>query len=188
MLLRVEAEVKEYSGDTLWFQLAPGVDMYGVVATDGIESGRMSLYVWWDVNIDHPVVFSEYGEYEVWRRLSKVSGIGVLLGARILRVLGVDGLIRVLASGDISSLMKIKGVGMKLAKRIVSELADMVSAKIRVGNYGDIIEAFVKWGFDREQVQDVLQRVLERGDMKIDDLLAEVLKELAGGEEDDSAR
>ncbi len=188
MLFKVEAEVKVWDGDAVWIEMMPGMEIYAIVSTDVIDIGHRAIYAWWDLNLDHPVIFSSYREYEVWRRLSKVSGIGPLLSARILRVLGVEGLVQVLASGDVSSLVRIRGVGPKLAKRVVSELADMVSSKLKLGDYEDIVDAFAKWGFEREKVKDVLGKMLESGEKNIDDLLADVLRELAGGDGDDSTR
>jgi len=68
--------------------------------------------------------FSTMEERELFRLLLSVSGTGPKIALQALSAFSVSALIRDLSSGDVDSLKRIKGVGKKLAERLVLELRD----------------------------------------------------------------
>ena len=68
--------------------------------------------------------FSEAAERDWFRLLMTVQGVGSKVAIAVLGVLAVDDLMRALASGDRSAIVRTPGVGTKLATRIVSELKE----------------------------------------------------------------
>ena len=68
--------------------------------------------------------FSTLEERELFRLLLSVSGTGPKIALQALSAFSVKELIRDLGSGDVDSLKRIKGVGKKLAERMVLELRD----------------------------------------------------------------
>jgi Holliday junction DNA helicase RuvA len=68
--------------------------------------------------------FSTMEERELFRLLLSVSGTGPKIALQALSAFSVKGLIHDLHHGDVDSLKRIKGVGKKLAERMVLELRD----------------------------------------------------------------
>lgn len=95
--------------------------------------------------------FPDVVEKEWHRLLTTVQGVGAKASLAILGALGTDGVSRAIALGDWSAVKAAKGVGPKLAQRIVSELKDKapsIMAMTPVGSSspaaaipdGDVIE------------------------------------------------
>lgn len=71
--------------------------------------------------------FIEKEERTVFRELIKANGVGPKLAITILSGMSVQGLIRAVGYEDVSSLVKIPGVGKKTAERLVVELKDRLA-------------------------------------------------------------
>jgi Holliday junction DNA helicase RuvA len=94
--------------------------------------------------------FPDSVEKEWHRLLTTVQGVGAKASLAILGALGTDGVSRAIALGDWGAVKAAKGVGPKLAQRIVSELKDkapsiMAMTPVRSG------------GADLPQGDDVLE-------------------------------
>jgi len=74
-------------------------------------------------------------ERELFRLLLSVSGTGPKIALQALSAFSVKELIRDLGSGAVDSLKRIKGVGKKLAERMVLELRDKAGA-LQLGESG----------------------------------------------------
>lgn len=72
------------------------------------------------------VGFADPGERAAFDLLTGVQQVGPQAALAILSALGVDGLRRALLARDAQALRAVKGIGPKLAERIVVELADRV--------------------------------------------------------------
>ena len=68
--------------------------------------------------------FATADEREVFRGMIKVSGVGPKLALAALSAMRPDELRQYVASGDVSLLTRIPGVGRKTAERLVVELRD----------------------------------------------------------------
>ncbi|MEM7296435.1 MAG: Holliday junction branch migration protein RuvA [Pseudomonadota bacterium] len=68
--------------------------------------------------------FMSLQEKEWHRLLTGVQGVGAKAALAIQGVLGAEGLSRAIAIGDWGAVAKAKGVGPKIAQRVVSELKD----------------------------------------------------------------
>jgi Holliday junction DNA helicase RuvA len=68
--------------------------------------------------------FATRGERELFDLLVSVSGVGPSVGLAALSALSTSDLVRALSSGQSDLLRRIKGVGKKLADRLVVELKD----------------------------------------------------------------
>ena len=71
--------------------------------------------------------FCEARERLVFTQLMEVQRIGPATALRILSNAGVDQLIAAIAGGDVATLKRIKGVGAKVAERLVVELQEPLS-------------------------------------------------------------
>ena len=70
--------------------------------------------------------FADPAERAAFDQLTSVQGVGPVVAMSILSALGVGELRRALGAKDRRALTAIKGVGAKLAERLVLELADRI--------------------------------------------------------------
>src|SRR3989344_150561 len=71
--------------------------------------------------------FRDMGELSFFQMLIDISGIGPRSALSILGLAPIETLSRAIASGDISYLVKVSGIGKKTAEKIVLELRDKLS-------------------------------------------------------------
>lgn len=129
--------------------------------------------------------FADPAERAAFDLLTGVQQVGPNVALAILSALGTDELRRVLATRDVKALRSVKGVGPKLAERLVVELADRVeripaslspagaSAPGRVGE--EAVRALVVLGFAAREASEAVAAVQQPG------LAAEALVRLALG-------
>ena len=72
-------------------------------------------------------------EKEWHRLLTSVQGVGAKASLAILSALGPDGVGRAIALGDWNAIKAAKGVGPKIAQRVVAELKDKAPAVMSMG-------------------------------------------------------
>lgn len=116
--------------------------------------------------------FADTQERELFVLLQTVTGVGPRLALATLAVLDPDSLRRALSEGDLTTLMRIPGVGRKSAERLVVELRDKVVAPAAVA-HGDappvvtgnvrrdqVVEALVGLGFTARPAETAVDGVL----------------------------
>ena len=77
--------------------------------------------------------FTTLAEKEWHRLLTSVQGIGAKASLAILGALGPDGVGRAIALGDWNAVKAAKGVGPKIAQRVVLDLKDKAPAMMAMG-------------------------------------------------------
>lgn len=80
--------------------------------------------------------FSTLAEKEWHKLLTSVQGVGAKAALAIAGTLGVDGVSRAIALGDIAAIKSAPGIGPKLAQRIVVELKDKAPKLMALGAQG----------------------------------------------------
>jgi len=80
--------------------------------------------------------FPTLAEKEWHRLLTTVQGVGAKAALAIAGTLGVDGVARAIALGDVSAIKAAPGVGPKLAQRVIIELKDKAPALMAMGAAG----------------------------------------------------
>lgn len=83
--------------------------------------------------------FATRGERTCFLQLLSVSGVGPKAALSILSDLSPDRFALAVAAGDYKVFTKTKGVGPKLAQRIVLELKDKVSKTAQAAGYADAV-------------------------------------------------
>ena len=78
-------------------------------------------------------------EKEWHRLLTSVQGVGAKASLAILGTLGPDGVSRAIALGDWNAVKAAKGIGPKIAQRVVSELKDKAPGVMALG--GTLVQA-----------------------------------------------
>ncbi|MEL7082267.1 MAG: Holliday junction branch migration protein RuvA [Pseudomonadota bacterium] len=77
--------------------------------------------------------FPTLAEKEWHRLLMSVQGVGAKASLAILGALGVDGVSRAIALGDWAAVKTAKGIGPKIAQRIVLDLKDKAPSVMALG-------------------------------------------------------
>lgn len=78
--------------------------------------------------------FQTLAEKEWHRLLTSVQGVGAKASLAILGTLGPDGVSRAIALGDWNAVKAAKGVGPKIAQRVVLDLKDKAPAVMAMGS------------------------------------------------------
>lgn len=132
--------------------------------------------------------FAEEHERELFKQLISVSGIGSATARMILSSLNPVEIEKAIATGDLFTLKKIKGIGAKSAERIIVDLKDKVgksgftgveSAHTLGGNSESML-ALLALGFTKPAVEKVLLKVRQEGgtDLKVEEIIKLALKYL----------
>ncbi len=93
-----------------------------------LDGSTVTVYVRLQVKEDDLVLFgfADPAERSAFDLLTSVQGVGPAVAMSVLSALGVAELRQALATKNIATLKKVKGVGPKSAERLALELADKV--------------------------------------------------------------
>ena len=131
--------------------------------------------------------FADEHERELFRLLISVSGVGAATARMILSSLSPAEIEKAIASADLPTLKKIKGIGAKSAERIIVDLKDKVGKSgyatvelTQVGGNQEALMALVALGFTKPAVEKVLLKVRQENgsDLKVEEIIKLALKYL----------
>ena len=106
--------------------------------------------------------FLDYRELEFFEMLINVSGIGPKSALIILSIASIETLKKAIATGDISYLTKISGIGKKTAEKIIIELRDKIGEEksdISLKGELDALEALKSLGYSQNEAREALKKV-----------------------------
>ena len=119
--------------------------------------------------------FSKLEEKTLFLRLIEISGVGPKLAMQILGGMDLNSLTVAIATGDVKTLSKIKGLGKKTAELIVVSMRDQVSADM-----ASAISPLEKYA-DKDQSEAVFALVsLGMSNTEAVKLVAEIAKTTSG--------
>lgn len=119
--------------------------------------------------------FSKLEEKTLFLRLIDISGVGPKLAMQILGGMDLNSLTVAIATGDIKTLSKIKGLGKKTAELIVVSMRDQVSADM-----ASALSPIEKYA-DKDQSEAVFALVsLGMSNTEAVKLVAEIAKTTSG--------
>jgi Holliday junction DNA helicase RuvA len=135
--------------------------------------------------------FLTAAEQALFERLIAVSGVGPKLAIAILSGIEAPELVAALRASDIARLTRIPGVGRKTAERLALELKDKLQGLEGVpdatpatpplsGSKDDLVSALVHLGYSRPEAERGVERALQDGDGRFEDLLRRSLRVLSG--------
>ena len=157
------------------------------------------LYIHFVVREDAQLLygFANKVERKLFRLLIKVNGVGPKLGLAILSSMSADQFVSCVKHDDVSTIVKIPGVGKKTAERLLIEMREglkdwQVDAKSVItdnllipNDYdentfvndekGDAINALISLGYNQSQADKAVKAIFEKG-MKSEDLIRNALK------------
>ncbi len=110
--------------------------------------------------------FLSHPELELFQTLIGVPGVGPKTAMGILNVAPIDMLKRAIASGELSYLTKVSGIGRKTAEKIMVELREkfgkVVSQGPELKEERDVLEALESLGYSIREAREALRQVPEK--------------------------
>ena len=163
------------------------------------ETGEpITLHIHTNVKQDAINLFGFYTiqERDLFQLMISVSGIGPKMSMNILSGISAQELLGAISGGNVGKLIRIPGVGKKMAERLVLELKEKVVKKMMMEESPqaglqnrmddiiaeDVLSALVNLGYKNNVAKDALDRALRSSEekMEMDKLLKKTLKLLAG--------
>ena len=157
-----------------------------------VNQGKGSLFTYLNVR-DYG--FYLYGfisieEKSMFLKLISVSGVGPKMGISILSSMPLNELAFIIASQDVKSLSKVKGLGKKTAERIILELRENISqldlpegskkpstkTKTEPSLEDDAVIALMSLGFLRAESEKAVAVARERGADTIESIITVALQ------------
>ncbi|MGA2167848.1 MAG: Holliday junction branch migration protein RuvA [Terracidiphilus sp.] len=114
--------------------------------------------------------FLEREEKRLFERLITVSGVGPKLAITILSGLSVERTVQAIRGHDHAQLVRIPGVGKKLAERLVVELKDKLDdfavapapASVRGAAVDDVLSALTNLGYQRAAAEKAIGQAVAK--------------------------
>jgi holliday junction DNA helicase RuvA len=130
------------------------------------REGAAKLFTYLKVSDDDLRLYGFLTEREREIFLKLVEGIQQLGPAKAIAILSTvspEELMRAIDQGDVAFLKRIKGVGEKIANRLVVELKGKLPAEAGMGAEGasmndEAVRAMVSLGYDRKPAEDAVRR------------------------------
>ena len=163
------------------------------------ETGEpVTLHIHTNVKQDAINLFGFYTvqERDLFQLMISVSGIGPKMSMNILSGISAQELLGAISGGNVGKLIRIPGVGKKMAERLILELKEKVVKKMMMEELPqaglqnrlddiiaeDVLSALVNLGYKNNIAKDALDRALRSSEekMEMDKLLKKTLKFLAG--------
>lgn len=160
------------------------------------ESDNVKLLTYYSVNVDvrsgssnHSLFgFISSEERELFKLLISISGVSANTARMILSSLNPSELSNAIGAGNVAVIQGVKGIGPKLAQRIISELKD----KVHGLNSGEIISvpssnttanealsALVALGFDRAKANKVVSNIIKsEGEVAVESVIKLALQQM----------
>ena len=136
--------------------------------------------------------FDNKAEKAMFIKLISVSGVGPKLGISVLAGMSLTDLATAIATSDVKSLSRIKGLGKKTAERIVLELREKISADedgVLISPVGatntvlssedeDAVIALMELGFSSADSRKAVQKAKEAGAKTAQEVISAALRSM----------
>lgn len=132
--------------------------------------------------------FVEKSEREIFKLLLSVSGIGASIARTMLSSLDPKQITNAIASGDVTTIQSIKGIGSKTAQRVILDLKekvlklydlDEVSMSQSNTNRDEALSALEVLGFVRKASERIVEKIVkETPDSSVEYIIKQALKNL----------
>ncbi len=116
--------------------------------------------------------FATVAERDAFLLLTSVTGVGSRIAIGILSGMGIEALKEYIARADAGALVRLPGVGRKLAERLILELRDKIGAidsgaagyvTQTVGVRDEALTALVVLGYNRTAAEKAIRAALKSG-------------------------
>ncbi len=153
------------------------------------ENKEGDVYTYFQVREDGCALygFNSKDEKNMFLKLISVSGVGPKMGIGILSGISVKDLATAIATNDVKTLSKIKGLGKKSAERIILELRDGVDLQdveaverttgiVLDSQDEEAIIALMGLGFSGVQSRNAVKNAKELGAKSIEEIISLALQ------------
>ncbi len=157
-----------------------------------MENREGGVYTYMQVKEDGIALFgfSTLEEKSMFLKLITVSGIGAKMGITLLSGMSLKDLALAIATSDVKSLSKIKGLGKKTAERIIVELRESVGEiadDVKVGDLAitpnadtdNAILALISLGYNKSIAVKAVSEAIKMGSSSVEEIIANALRSLA---------
>lgn len=136
--------------------------------------------------------FAEQEELQCFKLLISVSGVGPKAALAILSELTPEKLALAVTSGDSKTITRAKGVGPKMAQRVVLELKDKLKGSVpqtvdvknqvshsvtAAGNAGEAVSALTMLGYSQTEASNAVAELPQ--DLSVEEMIKKALKILS---------
>ena len=154
------------------------------------NSDAIKLFTYLQIKEDSHTIFGfvEKSEREIFKMLLSVSGIGASIARTMLSSLEPKQIIQAIASADVVTIQKIKGIGSKTAQRVILDLKekvlklydlDEVSMIQNNTNKDEALSALEVLGFVRKSSERVVEKIVkENPEATVENIIKLALKNL----------
>lgn len=167
-----------------------------IMVVNKLGNKKTTLFTYLSVSENALDIYGFYTKQECdfFKMLITVKGVGPSSAVNILSEFAPERLAVIIASDDLKSLSKAKGVGKKTAQQIILDLKDKLTKKdfsdtysaiINMNNQNGIssssseaIEALVALGYDRSDASSAVAKLGEN--LSTEEYIKKALKMLAG--------
>lgn len=133
------------------------------------REGSVKLYTYLKVTDDDLRLYGFLNEREREVFLKLVEGIQQLGPSKAIAILSAvspEELMRAIDEGDVNTLKRIKGVGEKIANRLVVELKGKLPPEAGMGGEGaskndEAVRAMMSLGYDRKPAEEAVRRAMK---------------------------
>jgi Holliday junction DNA helicase RuvA len=151
---------------------------------------NLKLYTHFHIREDAQALYGFFTktEREVFRQLISVSGVGVGTAMVMLSSMSPEEIQHAIASGNVSLIKKVKGIGIKTAERVIIDLRDKILKTVDIETISmdsnntireESLSALDVLGFARKQTERVVENILkENPKMDVKSLIKQALKNL----------
>ena len=134
----------------------------GKLADKGKEA-KLFIHLYPRENLLDLYGFLSFEELEFFEMLISISGIGPKAGLAVLSIASLKDLKASIASGQVSLLTKVSGIGKKTAERVILELSSKIlvpgSQVSKLMADDETIDALVSLGYSNRQAREALKQV-----------------------------
>lgn len=145
------------------------------------------LYTHFVVREDAHTLYGFHIEYErrLFRSLIKINGVGPKLALTILSTIGPDEFVTYITNQDIHQLIRIPGVGRKMAERLIIETKGTLTnwrnqTTPLTRSTQDAIRALISLGYKPTEAKRAISAVQE-ANLTSEDLIRQALKKIVTG-------
>lgn len=171
MIGKLKGKLIEVSGNIGLVETIGGV-CYEVFITPKIISNYQSLksielYTYLQVREDALILFGfeTKKEYDFFKLLLAVSGVGPKTAFAIISFINVDSIISAIKKNDVEVLTQIPGLGKKTAMKIILELSSKLKTDFDIKNIvldendKTFIEALISLGYKSQEAKKILTKI-----------------------------
>ena len=123
--------------------------------------------------------FLKREERDIFNILTSVSGVGLKMALTLINSFEISTLIGLVLDGNYKELTRAKGVGPKLAQKIILELKDKLTnygdtQQVKISktsstiefsqNIDDAVQVLTSLGYVRDEISDAMNKVMSRLD------------------------